>query len=138
MARLMALDVGAKRIGVAITDSLQLTAQGLQVLANTPTVLADIADLCREYAVEKIVVGLPKNMNNTIGPQGEMALEFGQRVGEATGLPVAMEDERLTTVVAEQTLIAANSSRRKRRRVVDKLAATLILQSYLARSQKNE
>lgn len=137
MSRIMALDAGDKRIGVALSDSLQITAQGLTVLANIPGVLEEIAGLCRDNQVEKIVVGLPKNMNNTLGPRAEWALDFGQKVAAATGLPVVMADERLTTLAANRVLLQADLSRRKRRRAVDKLAATLILQNYLEAS-KNE
>lgn len=135
--RIMALDAGDKRVGVAISDPLGFTAQGLTVLDNNSQVLAEVSNLCREYKVEKILVGLPKNMNNTIGPRAERALEFAAQVASATGLPVAMEDERLTTVAANRVLLAADLSRRKRRKTVDKLAATFILQSYLDRGKKD-
>lgn len=134
--RIMALDAGDKRIGVALSDPLGLTGQGLTVLANNPAVPAAVAALCREYQVEQILVGLPKNMNNTMGPRAKWALEFADRVAAATGLPVAMEDERLTTAAANRVLLAADLSRRKRRQNVDKLAATFILQSYLDRLEK--
>jgi putative Holliday junction resolvase len=136
--RIMALDVGDKRIGVAISDPLQLTAQGLLVLDNSPEVFAEIAGLCREYAVGKIVVGLPKNMNNTLGPRAQQTLKFSEQLADATGLPVVMEDERLTTVAANRAMLEADISRRKRRKAIDKMAAVLILQNYLARGEKND
>ena len=138
MQRIMALDAGDKRIGVAVSDSLRITAQGLKVLENTPGVLDEIASLCREYDVGKIVVGLPKNMNNTLGPRAEWALKFAKSISETSGLPVVMEDERLTTAAANRVMLDADLSRRKRRKVVDKMAAVLILQNYLSRGEKND
>lgn len=138
MQRIMALDAGDKRIGVAVSDPLLVTAQGLKVLENSPRVLAEIASLCKEYEVGKIVVGLPKNMNNTLGPRADWTLKFAKQVAEATGLPVVMEDERLTTVAANRVMLEADLSRRKRRKAVDKMAAALILQNYLSRGEKND
>lgn len=133
MKRIMALDAGDKRIGVALSDPLGITAQGLKVLENSPEVFGKIMEICQEYGVGEIVVGLPKNMNNTWGARADWSKEFARRVAEATGLPVAMEDERLTTVAATRALLEADVSRRKRRKVIDKMAAVLILQNYLAR-----
>lgn len=133
MKRIMALDAGAKRIGVALSDSLGITAQGLKVLQSSPDVFSEIDSICKEYDVERIVVGLPKNMNNTLGPRAEWSQQFARRVAEVTGLPVDMEDERLTTVAATRVMLDADLSRRKRRKVVDKMAAVLILQNYLAK-----
>jgi len=129
----MALDAGDKRIGVAISDPLGITAQGLKVLANSPDVYTEIAKICQEYQVEKIVVGLPKNMNNTLGPRAEWSMDFAAKVGQVTGLPVEMEDERLTTAAATRVMLDADMSRSKRRKVVDKMAAVLILQNYLSK-----
>jgi len=131
--RIMALDAGDKRIGVAVSDPLGITAQGLKVLENSPQVFAEIAQLCKEYDVERVVVGLPKNMNNTLGPRADWSREFASKVADAVGLPVDMEDERLTTVAAERVMLDADLSRGKRRKVVDKMAAVLILQNYLAK-----
>lgn len=133
MKRIMALDAGDKRIGVAISDPLGITAQGLKVLANSPDVYTEIAKICQEYQVEKIVVGLPKNMNNTLGPRAEWSMDFAAKVGQVTGLPVEMEDERLTTAAATRVMLDADMSRSKRRKVVDKMAAVLILQNYLSK-----
>lgn len=133
MKRIMALDAGDKRIGVAVSDPLGITAQGLKVLENSPQVFAEIAQLCKEYDVERVVVGLPKNMNNTLGPRADWSREFASKVADAVGLPVDMEDERLTTVAAERVMLDADLSRGKRRKVVDKMAAVLILQNYLAK-----
>lgn len=133
MKRIMALDAGDKRIGVALSDPLGITAQGLKVLDNSREVFAEIYKICQEYDVGQIVVGLPKNMNNTLGPRAEWSQKFARQVAKTTGLPVAMEDERLTTAAATRTMLEADVSRGKRRKVIDKLAAVLILQNYLAR-----
>lgn len=129
----MALDAGDKRIGVALSDPLGITAQGLKVLENSPGVMDDIANLCQEHDVHLIVVGLPKNMNNTLGPRAEICQDFARKVAEVTGLPVELEDERLTTAAVNRILIDADLSRGKRRKVVDKMAAVLILQNFLAK-----
>ncbi len=134
--RILGLDYGTKTTGVAVCDPLGLTAQGLEIIRRTdefnlkPT-LERIQALCQEYQVEKIVLGLPKNMNNTVGERGEMTLVFKKKLEKALGLPVELWDERLTTVSAEQMLIQADVSRMKRKQVIDKLAAVLILQNYL-------
>lgn len=133
MKRIMALDAGDKRIGVAISDPLGITAQGLTVLENSPQVFSKIKEICQEYNVGQIVVGLPKNMNNTLGPRADWSQEFARRVAATTGLPVDMEDERLTTAAATRVMLDADLSRGKRRKVVDKMAAVLILQNYLAK-----
>ncbi len=128
----MGLDVGEKRIGVAISDELGFTAQGVEVIPNQGEKgFSRIKELAEMYQVERIVVGLPKNMNGTIGERGEETLRFGKRIGEFLSLPILFWDERLTTVAAERALISADVSRKRRKQVVDKLAATLILQNYL-------
>lgn len=132
--RIMGLDLGEKNIGVALSDPLGLTAQGLEVIprdADEGKFLERIGRLVQKYGVEKIVVGLPRNMDGTLGAQGLRVLEFARRLREATGLPVETWDERLSTVGAERILLAADLSRKKRRRVIDKLAAAVILQGYL-------
>lgn len=135
--RIMALDVGDKRIGVALSDALGITAQGLETLENNETTFTKIKQLCGLHQVSKIVVGLPRNMNGTYGPRAEYSREFALKLQEVVGLPIDFEDERLTTAAAERLMISADLSRKKRRQVVDKMAATLILQSYLQRSGKN-
>lgn len=131
--RIGGIDVGDRRIGVAISDEKGWTAQGLQVV--TRTVLdADLEALraCfASYLPSAIVVGLQKNMNGTIGPQAEKALDFGRRVEAVLGVTVIMWDERLSTVGAERALLEADLSRAKRRKVIDKMAAVFILQGYL-------
>ncbi|HZG78875.1 MAG TPA: Holliday junction resolvase RuvX [Paenibacillus sp.] len=131
--RLMGIDYGDRQIGVAVSDELFLTAQGVTTLRNSgdERVLNDIAKLAGEYGVTEFVVGLPKNMNGTIGPRGEIAEQFARSLGETTGLPVKLWDERLTTMSAQRTLIEADVSRKKRKEVIDKMAAALILQNYM-------
>lgn len=136
--RIMALDIGEKRIGVALSDPLGITAQGLTVLENTADIFDKIKQLCHRYQVEQLVVGLPRNMNNTLGPGAEAASRFSRELAAVTGLPVSLEDERLTTVAAQRVMLAADLSRRKRRRVVDKVAAVMILQTFLHRRGKND
>ncbi|HZG56404.1 Holliday junction resolvase RuvX [Paenibacillus sp.] len=131
--RLMGIDYGERQIGVAVSDELFLTAQGVTTLRNSGDVrvLNDIAKLATEYGVTELVVGLPKNMNGTIGPKGELAESFAKELGAVTGLPVRLWDERLTTMAANRTLLEADVSRKKRKAVVDKMAAMLILQNYM-------
>ncbi|MWV45454.1 Holliday junction resolvase RuvX [Paenibacillus sp. HJL G12] len=131
--RIMGLDYGDRKIGVAVSDLFGWTAQGLEVVERRRdgSEMQRIADLVREYEVEQIVVGLPKNMNGSIGPRGEICIDFADKLKEMLELPVHLWDERLTTVSAERTLIEADVSRKKRKQVVDKMAASLILQNYL-------
>lgn len=131
--RILGLDVGTKRIGIAISDELGWTAQGIMTLhrSNGQSDLGEIRDIAREYGVEKIVVGLPRNMNGSLGPQAEMTLGFAQELREILGVPIITWDERLSTVEATKMLIRADLSRKKRKRKVDMTAAILILQSYL-------
>ena len=137
--RIMGLDVGSKTVGVAISDPLGFTAQGLEIIPiheeKGEFGLERLAELVKEYKVDKFVIGLPKNMNNTSGPRVEASQAYGQRVSELFGLPVDYQDERLTTVAAERMLVEqADISRSKRTKVIDKLAAQLILQNYLDRN----
>lgn len=131
--RIMALDVGDRRIGVAVSDELGWTAQGVGVVERhrDGREIEEIERLVREREVSEIVVGLPRNMNGTIGPRGEICMAFADLLRGKLQLPVHLWDERLTTAAAERTLLEADVSRKKRRQVVDKLAATLILQHYL-------
>lgn len=131
--RVMGLDIGDKRIGISISDPLKITAQGLQTLERTSLEkdIQYLLELMDEYEVEKLVVGLPKNMNGTLGPQAQKVKEFIDHLVKARDINVIFLDERLSTVTAEKTLIAGDVSRKKRKKVVDKLAATVILQSYL-------
>lgn len=136
--RIMGLDVGSKTVGVAISDPLGFTAQGLEIIAideaGQEFGLDRLTDLVKLYKVDKFVIGLPKNMNNTEGPRVEASKAYGQLVADRFGLPVDYQDERLTTVAVERMLVEeADVSRSKRKKVVDKLAAQLILQNYLDR-----
>jgi putative holliday junction resolvase len=136
--RLMGLDVGEKTIGVAVSDPFGWTAQGIKTIRRSgiKTDLIEIINIVKEYNVEKIVVGLPKNMNGTIGPSGERIMEFGEKLKSETNLEIILQDERLTTVAAEKMLIAADVSRKKRKQVIDTVAATYILQGYLDKISK--
>ncbi|MCR8644080.1 Holliday junction resolvase RuvX [Paenibacillus sp. N1-5-1-14] len=131
--RLMGLDYGDRTIGVALSDLLGFTAQGLEVIRrkSEDSDWERLAQIIREYEVHEIVVGLPKNMNATIGPRGELCIAFAEALKEKFQLPVHLWDERLTTVSATRTLIEADVSRKKRKAVVDKMAAALILQGYM-------
>lgn len=131
--RIMGLDYGDRRIGVAVSDEFGWTAQGVDTIMKRKDEgeLKEIAGLALQYQVEEIVVGLPKNMNGTIGPRGEICMEFAEKLRNHLKLPVHLWDERLTTVSAHRTLLEADVSRGKRKQVVDKMAAMLILQNYL-------
>jgi len=133
--RILGLDVGAKTVGVAISDELGWTAQGITTIAIDEETgdfgMDELEKIIKQYEVEKIVVGLPKNMNGTIGPRGEASLRFADMLRERFLLPVVMWDERLSTMAAERVLLEADLSRRKRKKVVDKMAAVMILQGYL-------
>ena len=134
--RIIGLDYGTKTVGVAVSDALGLTAQGVETITRKEEnklrqTLARIEAIIEEYEVTKIVVGLPKNMNNTIGERAEKALEFQQMLEKRTGLQVIMWDERLTTVEANRTLMEASVRRENRKKYLDQLAAVFILQGYL-------
>ena len=133
--RILGLDVGSKTIGVAISDPLGWTAQGITTIKRTKKEqdIEEIKKICKEYSVESIVVGLPKNMNGTIGDSGEKVIEFSEKIKEDLGLKVEMWDERLTTVAAHKAMLEADLSRAKRKKIVDKIAAIYILQGYLDR-----
>ena len=137
--RIMGLDVGSKTVGVAISDPLGFTAQGLEIIPIDEEKgefgLERLTELVEQYKVDKFVVGLPKNMNNTSGPRVEASQAYGDLLTERYKLPVDYQDERLTTVAAERMLIEqADISRGKRKKVIDKLVAQLILQNYLDRT----
>ncbi|BCV25186.1 Holliday junction resolvase RuvX [Gelria sp. Kuro-4] len=136
--RVMGLDVGTATIGVAVSDELGYTAQGVEVIRRTglKTDLERLGELARAYQVESVVVGIPRNMNGTYGPAAEEVRRFAQEIKKRLGLPLYEEDERLTTVAAERALLEADLSRRRRRQVVDQVAAVLILQSFLQRRRQ--
>lgn len=134
--RIMGLDYGSKTVGVAVSDPLGITAQGIETVCRKEEnklrrTCARIEELIREYEVEQIVLGLPKHMNNDIGDRARRSMEFGEMLKRRTGLEVVMWDERLTTVEAERTLIENNVRRENRKKFIDKIAAVFILQGYL-------
>ncbi|MBA2869786.1 putative Holliday junction resolvase [Anoxybacillus calidus] len=133
--RVLGLDLGTKTLGVAISDELGWTAQGLETIKIDEEQgqfgLKRLRELIEEYHVEAIVLGFPKNMNGTVGPRGEASQQFAEILKQEFGLPVILWDERLSTMAAERMLIAADVSRKKRKQVIDKMAAVMILQSYL-------
>ncbi|MFD1927349.1 Holliday junction resolvase RuvX [Sporosarcina siberiensis] len=133
--RTMGLDVGSKTVGVAISDALGWTAQGIETIKIDESAgqfgIPRIRQLISEYTVTEFVVGYPKNMNNSIGPRAEASEKYAELLEKKFKLPVILWDERLTTMAAERTLIDADVSRKKRKTVIDKLAAVMILQGYL-------
>lgn len=135
MERILGLDVGSKTVGVAVSDLLGITAQGVEIIKINEEEdefgLDRMDELVKEYNPGRFVLGLPKNMNNTMGPRVEASQKYGQLLEERYNLPVDYQDERLSTVEAERMLIANDTSRGKRKQVIDKLAAVLILQNYL-------
>lgn len=133
--RILGLDVGDKTIGIAVSDEMGWTAQGVKTIRrkNEQYDLDELRKVIEEYNATQLVIGLPKNMNGTIGPRGELCQQFAQLLHSTFQLPVAMEDERLSTVSAERMLIQADVSRKKRKEVIDKMAAVIILQTYLDR-----
>ncbi len=140
--RIMGLDFGSKTVGVAISDSLLVTAQGIEIIRRREEnklrqTLARIEELIVEYEVSEIVLGLPKHMNGTEGVRVELTNEFKEKLERRTGLPVTLWDERLTTVAADKAMMEAGVRRENRGNYVDMIAASLILQGYLDR-RKNE
>lgn len=134
--RIMGLDYGSVTVGVAVSDALMLTAQGIEVIRRKEEnklrrTLARIEELIEEYEIDEIVLGYPKNMNNTIGERAVRSEEFADTLRRRTGLKVTLWDERLTTVSAHNAMIEGNTRREDRARVVDKVAAVFILQGYL-------
>ena len=143
MIRIMGLDFGSKTVGVAVSDPLGITAQGIEIVRRTSEnklrkTLARIEELVAEYEVTEIVLGFPKNMNNTIGERAEKSLAFKEMLERRTGLPVVMWDERLTTVSAERTLIENKVRREDRKKYIDQIAAVFILQGYLDSAHLNK
>lgn len=140
--RILGLDYGSKTVGVAVSDALLITAQGLEIIRRKQEnklrqTLARIEEIVMEYGVEKIVLGFPKNMNDTLGERAEKTLEFKEMLERRCGLAVILWDERLTTVSADKAMMEAGVRRENRKEYVDMIAASLILQGYLD-SCKNE
>lgn len=134
--RIMGLDFGSKTVGVAISDPLLITAQGIEIVRRKDEnklrqTLARIEELIVEYEVSEIVLGLPKNMNDTLGERVEKTMAFKEMLERRTGLEVTMWDERLTTVAADKAMMEAGIRRENRGNYVDQIAATFILQGYL-------
>lgn len=136
----MSLDVGSRTIGIACSDALLMTAQGIETIRRTSLEkdFNRLQELIAEYEVHELVVGMPKNMNGTKGERAEKTEEFVEKMKEVIDLPVTYWDERLSTVMAERQLIAADVRRKKRKSVIDKMAAVVILQGYLDRLQFNK
>lgn len=138
MKRILGLDVGSKTVGVAVSDPFGWTAQGLEIIrineAKEKFGIDRLGEIIDEYEVDRVVIGLPKNMDGTIGERAEASLAYGDLVIETFNLPVEYEDERLTTAQANRMMIEEGDvSRRKRKKVIDKIAAMMILQNYLDR-----
>jgi putative holliday junction resolvase len=133
--RIMGLDVGSKTVGIAISDELGWTAQGLKTLKideeKNKFGFDEIGQLIKEYGISQVVIGLPKNMNGTIGPRGEASKRYAEEIENQFSVSTVLWDERLTTMAAERVLLEADVSRKKRKKVIDKMAASMILQGYL-------
>jgi putative Holliday junction resolvase len=138
--RILGLDVGEKKIGVAVSDPLGLTAQGLETIMRRSLAqdVRQVVELVAHWQVGLIVVGLPISLNNTAGPQAEKVKSFAAALAAKTPVPLVYVDERFSTRIATQTLLLADTSRQKRKQVVDKLAAQLILQAYLDRAENRK
>ena len=137
--RYLGLDLGTKTLGLALSDQLGMIATSYKILRHNEdydSLIPMLKEVVEDNDVKALVLGLPKNMNNSIGERGEIALNFKEKLESAFNLPVYMQDERLTTRQAENLLISNDTSRKKRKKVIDSLAATIILQSYLDRREK--
>lgn len=135
----MSVDYGDVRTGIAVCDKFEMLASPVSVITqrDPDLLISEITDLARKYKAERLVVGLPKNMDSTIGERGKKCIEFAEKLGQYSSLETVMVDERLTTVIAHNALSETNVRGKKRKQTVDKVAAVLILQSYLD-SRKNE
>ncbi|MCC9088018.1 Holliday junction resolvase RuvX [Bacillus sp. A015] len=133
--RILGLDLGTKTLGVAISDEMGWTAQGIETIkineAGGDFGLSRLSEIIAQYGADKIVLGFPKNMNGTVGPRGEASQSFAKVLENTYNVPVVLWDERLSTMAAEKMLISADVSRQKRKKVIDKMAAVMILQGYL-------
>jgi len=134
--RYLGLDLGSRTLGVAVSDATGTIANSVKIIRHNEDydrLIGEVCDLVREYDAEGIVLGFPKNMNGTIGPKGELSIDFKQKLENVLSIPIVLQDERLTTKSATDMLILGNVSRKKRKEVIDSVAATIILQSYLDR-----
>jgi putative Holliday junction resolvase len=136
--RYLGLDLGSRTLGMSVSDALGLIASSYKIIRHNEEydrLIEDVKTTVLEKKIEAIVLGLPKNMNNTIGPKGELSFQFKEKLEKELNIPVYLEDERLTTRQAENMLITNDTSRKKRKKVIDSLAATIILQSYLDKNR---
>ena len=134
----LGLDLGSRTLGMAVRDALGIIASSYKIVRHNEEydrLLEEVQATVEEKKIEAIVLGLPKNMNNTIGPKGELSFQFKEKLENKLGIPVYLEDERLTTKQAENILINNDTSRKKRKKVIDSMAATIILQSYLDKNK---
>jgi len=138
--RILGIDLGEKRIGISISDELGITAQGLPTINSINQIedLNNIKEIIDKYGVTKIILGLPKNMNGSLGKQAQKAMSFAEKLKSSFQLSVELEDERLSTSKAEKFLIETNRRRKKRKKVIDKMSAVIILQSFLDRRMMNK
>lgn len=137
--RYLGLDLGSRTLGVAVSDKTGLIASNYKTIKHEEEydrLVLEVEELVKELEIDEIVLGFPKNMNNTIGPKGELSLEFKNKLEEKINIPVVLQDERLSTKSATDMLIEGNVSRKNRKKVVDSVAATIILQNYLDRSDR--
>ena len=138
--RYLGLDLGSKTLGTALSDKTGLIASSYKTIKHNEEydkLITDVIEIVKEQEKEAIVLGFPKNMNNTIGPKGELSLAFKEKLEEKIDIPIYLQDERLTTKAATDTLIMGNVRRKDRKKVVDSVAATIILQSYLDRKKED-
>jgi len=137
MTRILGLDIGDKRIGVSVSDELGITAQGRENIhrESDEQAINEICELINLLHIEEVVVGLPKNMNGTLGPQAEKVVEFSKALASSAHIPIKYWDERLTTVIAQRSLTALNVKGRKKKQKVDRIASQLILQGYMDRNE---
>ena len=137
--RYLGLDLGSRTLGISVSDLSGTIASNYDVIRHNEEydrLLLEVSKLVDELKVDAIVLGFPKNMNNTVGPKGELSLDFKERLEKIVNVPIYLQDERLSTKSATDMLISGNVSRKKRKKVVDSVAATIILQTYLDRSDK--
>ena len=137
--RYLGLDLGSRTLGVAVSDKTGLIASNYTVIRHNEEydkLIEDVKKLVDELEIDTVVLGFPKNMNNTVGPKGELSLEFQKKLLKELDIPVVLQDERLTTKSAHDILIEGNMSRKNRKKVVDSMAASIILQSYLDKGGK--
>ena len=138
--RYLGLDLGSKTLGTALSDKTGLIASSYKTIKHNEEydkLITDVIEIVKEQEIEAIVLGFPKNMNNTIGPKGELSLAFKEKLEEKIDIPIYLQDERLTTKAATDTLIMGNVRRKDRKKVDDSVAATIILQSYLDRKKED-